>query len=95
MATSSRYVGDYGVRRDRLYSDLYILTRLPSANTPLLIRLHCATKSSLWYMGYVPRGSALERPRIYRTSTSVHLYIDEWAFQGTAAGYIHVSHVPQ
>ena len=35
-----------------------------------VIRLHCATsKSSLWYMGYVPCGGAFERPRIYRTST--------------------------
>ena len=25
------------------------------------------SKSSLWYMGYVPRGGAFERPRIYCT----------------------------
>ena len=39
-----------------------------------IIRLHCATsKSSLWYMGYVPRGGAVERPRIYRTRLDVTL----------------------
>ena len=41
-----------------------------------IIRLHCATsKSSLWYMGYVPRGRAFERPRIYRTSTYVDVIV--------------------
>ena len=41
-----------------------------------IIRLHCATsKSSLWYMGYVPCGSAFESPRIYRKSRIVHIYI--------------------
>ena len=34
-----------------------------------IIRLHCATsKSSMWYMGNVPHGSAFERPHIYHRS---------------------------
>ena len=41
-----------------------------------IIRLHCATsKSSLWYMGYVPLGGAFERSRICRTSMYVCMYV--------------------
>ena len=38
-----------------------------------IIRLHCATsKSSLWNMEYVARGSTFEHPCIYCTSIHVH-----------------------
>ena len=59
-----------------------ILTRLPSGKHAIK-RLHCATsKSSLWYMGYVPRGSAVEHPRIYRTNNCV---VHRWlGFSSTA-----------
>ena len=51
-----------------LYSSLY--TYKASECKHAIIRLHCATsKSSLWKMGYVARGGAFERPRIYHTST--------------------------
>ena len=43
-----------------------ILARLP-VQTRNYKTSHCATsKSSLWYIGYVPRGGAFECPRIYR-----------------------------
>ena len=49
------------------YSNLY--TYKASECKHAIIGLHCATsKSSLWYMGYVPHGSDFERPRIYCTS---------------------------
>ena len=45
------------------------------------IRLHCATsKSSLWYRGYVPRGGAFERPRIYRISMYIPHLISYTSF---------------
>ena len=63
-----------------LYSNLYTYNASDCKCT--IIRLHCATsKSSLWYMGYVPCGSATELPHIYRTN--VYMYI----------AYIHVMHV--
>ena len=49
MATSSRDVGDYVVRRVRVICLYSNLTRLPSASTPLqdftvlLLSLHCGT----------------------------------------------------
>ena len=63
-----------------LYSNLYTYNASDCKCT--IIRLHCATsKSSLWYMGYVPCGGATELPHIYRTN--VYMYI----------AYIHVMHV--
>ena len=39
-----------------------------------IVRLHCATsKSLLWNMEYVARGSGFKRPHIYRTSTHLCL----------------------
>ena len=68
VATSSRDVGDNGVRGDRLYFKS-VYTYKASECKRTIIRLHCAaSKSSLWYMGYVPQGGAFECPRIYRTS---------------------------
>ena len=53
-----------------MYSNLY--TYKASECKRANIGFHCATsKSSLWNMEYAARGGALERPRIYRTSTYV------------------------
>ena len=39
-----------------------------------MVREIC-TLSRLPYMEYVPRGGAFERPRIYCTSTNVHVHV--------------------
>ena len=62
----------------RLYSNLY--TYKASEYKHATIRLHSATsKSSLWNMRYVARGSAFERPHIYRTNLSnMHVHVHVW-----------------
>ena len=65
--------GYYGVRWSTCNLPVFksVYTYKASKCKRAIIRLHCATsKSSLWYMEYVPRGGAFERPRIYRTSNS-------------------------
>ena len=68
-------VGDYGYVGARdlpVFKSVY--TYKASECKRAIIRLHCATsKFSLWNMEYVARGGAFERPRIYRTSTYVHV----------------------
>ena len=67
--------GDYGYVGARdlpVFKSVYTYKASECKHT--IIRLHCATsKSSLWNMEYVARGGAFERPRIYHTSTYVHV----------------------
>ena len=72
IATSSRDVADYEVcGLCAICKSVYTCTYKASKCKRTSIRPHCAiSKSSLWYMGYVPRGGAFECPRIYCTSNS-------------------------
>ena len=70
-------VGDYRVRWSSCNLHLYNYTYKASKCKCTIIRLHCATsKSSLWNMEYVARGSAFEHPHIYCTNLFImYIYI--------------------